>query len=1503
LVIVVPIALVAWIGTTYVAQCLDTLAAPGVPIEFRYKARTGGEVVLRSQYYRFDWRHGDLTLGQIRVIASDRTTVANLDSLAMRGINLLWGGDQVIDARAKNLQARLVRLKGGRFEIEDLLPQPSEQPSRIPFKVQLDEARVLFVDRAGTSEWRKPLLVTDVRVEGLGDDWIATAGAYATGIGRVTGRIQSLVNAGLSVSGRTGGLELAPILEHLKTTPERRQLGELAKASFGSLRVTGPFALFLPTTGELSVESRLKATAKNFRFERYHADLATFDGLITRTGAKGKAFIEEGPSRGAFDGSVRWEGKQQVGGNVRVSTPDVRTLPVWVRETLPPQLSFQDGVYQGWVTVLDGKAVADGALSARWLRIANEEITRPEANIHFDSRQTIVRLVRGDYMGRAATGVLVYNFGSRFVTGAVSSTYTTLEPLVAKFPQLKGLTGEATLSVAVRGTSDDPIVDFEARGSGVYSRPGWQRIVLDRFDVTGVYRGGKVAVTRGVLQGPMGTVTALGNVSPSGSLSLDVIGRDLNLGVLDRRLAGSANLNAKVAGTVSDPQARGRLEIYNAQAEGQSLTAAAGNFVVNRRRAVLNDLNAYRGAANLTGDLEYRFANQGIAGELVARNFQLEDLLGPGYVGSLDSDRILVSGTLARPVVRGTIGAKDVVVQGIKIESATTQAALTGDLVSLAGTTLHLADGQVEVDGSLDVKTRKGRFTAKASGLDLNKLAPLVARYATLNGTLSGEAVIDVDGTRVASAQGTGRLDQVIVNETPMGSGPWELAYNGGAVTGSLDVGFLDRFVSLSDLNYDPNTGQIAGRADLFSFKLVDLVGAALPSLPRLSFDNEQRLRAITGVVNLGSTFSGTLEHPRLDVEKLEATELAYRKTDFGSLTASLVVGEGDWNIRSLALAGPVGNIQASGSAIQDGEISLTGDVSGLDVGALSVVDARLARIGGQVDLSFVASGQTNSPVVRASLTANRLFAKSAETPTDETLRLMVDTIEVSEAEGLHVQGNYFYRGFQGTLFASAPIEYPLAIGGVGQVEARATLARRDLKEIAGLVQGIDPAQTSGYVEGNLAGSGTIDNFLIDGEINLHADTLGFEGTDMTGKIDTSLRNVLASVNIGKNQVRANLQAESARGGSLAAEVFTDVEDFRGLAEGLTNGATRTLLDNDLGGKVTFSAFHGRQGFVGDTYVDAVVDGTIDLGGTIQAPRLTGTLDASNADTVLPFFEATSSSGAQILINPSFDLRFALANPARIRTVTADLRVNGEGSLSGTLSEPNLSATMLVDRGTVRFPASTVRLDQGGAIELRYRVSQGEPFASLDVELQGHTALTALRYDDVPERYEIVLELRGDLLKEGGLNLVATSDPPDLTQERILTLLGSVDLLTSFISSDQRYGTEERFRGALIGYALPVVFDPFTSRIASALGLEYLNLEYNQFEQATIAFAKALTPEFILQGRRQVSSPAPGFREQYDLRLVYRPRRLKGFFRRFSLSVGTDQDRPWKIALESGTRF
>jgi hypothetical protein len=186
------------------------------------------------------------------------------------------------------------------------------------------------------------------------------------------------------------------------------------------------------------------------------------------------------------------------------------------------------------------------------------------------------------------------------------------------------------------------------------------------------------------------------------------------------------------------------------------------------------------------------------------------------------------------------------------------------------------------------------------------------------------------------------------------------------------------------------------------------------------------------------------------------------------------------------------------------------------------------------------------------------------------------------------------------------------------------------------------------------------------------------------------------------------------------------------------------------------------------------------------------------------------------------------------------------------------------------------------------------------VDLEGTTSVTTSRSGEVDiQRYVITLGMKGNLLDSKGISLTASSDPPDLTQDQILAILGQGDFLQTMSNGFN----QSQAAGAVAQFVLPSLIDPIAAQLARGVGLDYLNVEYNMFDQASVTFGKGLGSGFSVVGLRQISEPLPGIPPRFDLRLVYRPRRLPGALRQIQFFFGADQDFPWKLGLDYGIRF
>jgi hypothetical protein len=813
---------------------------------------------------------------------------------------------------------------------------------------------------------------------------------------------------------------------------------------------------------------------------------------------------------------------------------------------------------------------------------------------------------------------------------------------------------------------------------------------------------------------------------------------------------------------------------------------------------------------------------------------------------------------------------------------------------------------------------------------------PEFASYVEVKGEVSGQATVTLANGEVRTAAGQGRLKDVVVNGTSVGSGPWTVGSRNGLLTGTLEIGQLDRFLTLQEFSLNPKTKAVTGKLDLFNISIQDLVAISQRYMPEgLDFELRRALASVSGQLSMASTFGGTLDEPSVAVPTLSVNNIKFRDAEFESLNADFSVANDVWTINSFDLLGdptPVAGVGRKGQARyslsgiveEHGGTNVSGAFTNLSIQEFSAFVPWFTGKSGEADFSFAISGRTNNPEIRASLDAKGMLAEldpqlMAEVASasaagavpedqierfyDKTLRVNLFSIEASGGAegGIDVEGFYYWKGFQGQITAHAPFEYPFVIPRNRPASGKVTLAERGLKEIAGLVDGLDETRTDGTVKGELRASGTPSNLTLDGEVLMNAETFAFDG------VDEVVKNMKARLALEPKRIAASVDGESSSGGGLHAEVESPVADLRNFADAVQEGVLDTLLDNPISGSATLSKLEISRTLDGGTTVAGVVDAEIAVSGTIASPLVKGNAVLTDAQLRLGGLAAPAGIDQEPAINPRFDLALLLGNRARVRNALADMYLTGSGTVKGSLQYPQLAAGLSVDSGSINLPGSKVRLEQGGTVDVAFNATPLDVFSSVQVDMEGRTAVTAPRFGDILERYDVYLGIRGDLLKEGGLVLTATSDPPDLSQARILSLLGQADLISGIGQGIGQGGlggsTEQKLRSALIGFSLPMLLDPITSGIAQSLSLDYLSLEYNTYDQASLVFSKPLGNGFSLQGRRQITPPPPGFLQQYDIRIVYRPRRLPGILNRFSFSVGADELRPWKIAIEYGSRF
>lgn len=1539
-----PLSLIAYRASVYVREVFHALEDPGIPVELKYRSQTGDVITLRADHYIVSLKSKYVRVDHPQLLDSQGQIVADLRYVEARDLNYRNLGDQIIHVKGSDLNVRVTRLSSGKFDLTNFLPEKKGPPSTIPFDVVLSHVNATFIDEMGPKKWSQTVTTPEVRVTGLGDDWIASTTVSLKGIGTFPVDVEKVTGFGIQAKTTTRGAELAPVWEHLNQTPPFAGT-DYADARADSIRINGPIRVFIPEGSDSKgpppvAETRLTVNARGVRWKQYAADSAAFTGLVTGAGASGKIDATLGANRLYFGGSAVWTKGLQASGETRVESPQPSALPAWLRKQIPDNANYQNASFSGWVAYRSSTDYrASGQVRATRLSFQNERVDNVNTTVSYAPGKLTANVRQATYMGKPVSGAFTLNTTNQSLSGIVQSKNFDISIIGDRF-KFKGLSGKGEVLAALGGTAAKPTIDISSQGTAALVQGG--RKLSGRYDISGSYANNAVKVSRALLRGDFGLISASGAIGEKGDLGIKVVGRDLNPALIDSRVSGQANLTAKITGTATKPEVKGYVEAYNVAAKNYLIPAISAHFTANNKRVEATGVRATHGTAELMGDGSYTFASQAISGKVGIRGLELADIVGEGFAGLIDIPDAVIGGTIKRPTLTASLTGRNVVAQDLKVDAISAELVSDGRVAKLNNASAQVAGGTVSATAEYDIEKEAGSAQVTAKIISLADVTPKISTSVSTQGRVGGNAQINFTSKGISSIDASGRLASVHLNGTDLGNGLWGMAYDGQKYSGNLQVGILERYVSADKLTYDPATKVVSGEVNLFNSDVQDLVAIGSRYLNDASPSLVTALHTARGQVNVGAAVTGPIDKPKVDLTSLEANDLSYEGVPLGQLVAKGSMEGTHIKLTDFELKGGAVTAKVNGTADTAGDVDASVDISVPLLASLGPIAPQLVNDGGTSQISFVATGPIKKPDLHFSISASKLMTavpskeKLEETEEQRAKRLKVEaealrfslTGEISGGDSTaSLGGDYFYRGFQGHLEANAPFDYQHGIPADGKASGYVTVAERSLSDIAQFLPNIDGKLTKGSVSGRFDATGSPNNLVLSGGIGLQAETLSLVVPKSTppdaagpapapNQIDDKFKNVDISLKLTGDNLAVHASGESSRGGALDANVSTPIGEIQRLFTTVKEAGLSSLMDNPLTGSVKMNKFAIRQAFPTPSnpaealggllggFLGATADGEITIAGTVGEPAIEGKVALTKVDSEIPTIVGGSGQPTTPLINPSFDLRVSLGEPARIRTTAATLSVLGGGRLTGTLQSPSIRSSLQVEDGSITLPAATVRVEQGGTVSFNYEPAPDGAIARLDVDMEGRTAITALKYGETYERYEITLGVKGDLLKEGGLQLTAQSDPPDLTQDRILAMLGQVDLISSVATGGfGQSDTEKRLRDALTGFALPALTSALTNKLARGIGFEYLTIEYNGYEQASVAFGKALGAGFSIQGRRQVGEPLPGFKPLYDIRLVYRPRRVRGVLSRFSFSLGADQDRPFKAAIEYGFRF
>ena len=1495
-----PLALIGQAAWSYVNALAATIQDPGVPAKYDYKT-PGGTITGWVNRFKISIAGGTVEIWGASATAEGQR-LARVDHAFVSGIHpqefLATGGFAApINAEVEGVFARIDRDRDGKLALQKFFPPSKGEPSKIPFQVTVRKIQLVYQDRVPKS-LGQPLRVNipKVMAAGIGDDWQASATLNIVRGGTIRVVAQQLNDKSITGAVVTDGLKLEPLLSAglAADLPPSLRIGD-TEAS-GRARFTRT------SDGKLAIRAPIEVRSRTVAYEGIEVSDAQIKGVVSERGFAGSVSANRSRSRAEFDGSLSVTAPLMVGGRIRASLASLTDIPSRYRKSLPSDLTVGNAKFTGSVSYRASKKPdwrIAGRAGVSTVRFEKERLGPTEVPVGADPNMALVDATRGVTWSQIrATGWASYRLPTGDVTGMAAIDPVSLERLPPAYrrPELKGL---VAATVFAEGPIKQLVIRGVAQGNVRYQPRGKSEINLGSVVAAATYANGKLMVQRGTATGGVALATAW----PSNDGTLKVNARGIPLALLDPKLTGTGSLAANVVPDLKNPRVTGRAEVYGLTYGSTLVPVVAANFVADRKSARLTDLTGLRGTAVVTGRASYRFADQRLWGLADIDNLQASDLNEELLVGTVDVKNVRLAGTVSQPQVTFGLAADELVAGGVKASMIRVPGVYVQDRITLGPGTASVLGGEVRIAGNYNLKERSGNGELDFGSLSLSDLGAEAGTSFTLAGIVSGSARVSIADSRVAAGDLDANLKQFALNQAPFGSGKVTVQYDGKTYRADGEIGQLDRYITMSGLEYSPNPdgsdAEIGGTLEVSDFPAADLLSLAQKQIDALPYEQRSAITSAKAVVSFGGEVSGTVKKPDLQVRVLEAKSITVSDTDFGIMTVSGDFNQDTYKIKQLNLDGPVAKVNLSGTATKDGPISVDGEVRNLQLAALRRFVPALSSVTGSVNVPFVVSGKTNKPELLASLETEGFLQRQGD-PRDLAMNISLDRVAVSERigdkGGIDIAGVWKYRGFQGAISATAPFAYPFEVPEAGAVSAQITLADRPLRDIAELSDTLDPKRTEGSIKGSISASGSVAKIGWLGGVEFNASKIGWKASDIT------FENVVANAYVNPSRLGVDIKAAHAGGGSIEGELFTPTDPIAQVFGKLSEGGFDEVLDSQLTGKVTLKDFRHRQKLEGSQSVSGRGDGEITISGPARSPLIAGTLNLSNVDGSVSALGAGSSSAEPPLIDPRFDIQVNLVNPARIRAATADLSILGRVDMDGKFTAPLVSSVLTVEKGTFRLPGGLVRIGQGGSVRFDYDGSNLNP-PTLLVDVDGRSSVTTAVTGNTLDRYDVIISITGDLLKEGGLVFEASSDPPGLSQERIIGLLGQTDLLSGIGSDADRSQTTQQLQNAFTSFAIPVVFERLTEGLAQSLYLDYITVDYNPFDRVSLIIARSLGSGFSIQARRQISEPDPGQPIKYDVRLVYRPRRFRGFLSRFSLSIGADELRPFKISADYSARF
>lgn len=1024
-----------------------------------------------------------------------------------------------------------------------------------------------------------------------------------------------------------------------------------------------------------------------------------------------------------------------------------------------------------------------------------------------------------------------------------------------------------------------------------------------------IYRDDLLRVESAALTGHAGFVKAFGEYR-GGKLDFQVSGTEIDLERLqtyldafqsegngsqratrkqktDFELDGIGYARGSLTGSLENPVFEGSVEVYGGRVGSFGAEVATAKVAASTKRVQLSDIQILRRSARIFGNGSINLQPQSptIDFALTAQEVNAEDLntyLGDKIqVSGLINGSLRLTGSVEIPRVFAEIQSERLVVDQLPFQSlSATLRYQNARGLEIEQANARLEDGIIELNGSYQADELKVLF--QANELPLRAFAAYLPEEVSLRGlvNLQGEfngSIEKPNGFVTVSTQ------PITLNRAPVGNIEGRIEVVDGLWRSQrLTVKEERDLLELTDVLYDPDNDALwfNGKAEQLPVSWVRRLALAVINTEQADPALIAKLQSIQGTLSGDWSMSGSTKQPEVTAT-IRAQNLLWDDQSLGEAFLNGAWSRETLTIERLRWEREEARLLVSGIAEMEGSIQANIQMEKFPLTLLQVWDPNLTGIEGTVNLNAQATGRTQSPNITASVQAQDLVTRGqpVEAVSVGSLRIQEGSIQIKDS-------SVTIDGYIGQVSGKLPFRWdPFEIPKDEPVDLAVRLQDGTPLSVLSLYAPIDADRTSGFISARIDLSGTLDQLEPTGFVEIKGGTLGFSGAR------TLLENLRLEARFDKGIATiAEASALSSAGGSLRIDPVTmDLQDIESLR---------------LNTSLTLSDFRIEE--LNPMGVPLIARGS--LNGTLKAvgpwrnPLIEGRVEVSNGTLRLPAEWGGEQTPREYEFNPRFLITVDVKPNFELSNAGLQAYLEGSMGVSGSLQEPAMNGTFILSRGSLSLPTTRLRLEPDSSILMSYPFTnlEGESTMRLDLNLRATTSVVYTDFTGDPIRYRIELNIRGPLDDPNRFQMTAQSDPPGLSERRILTLLGRGAVIEDLASGrDPSQILREQLLDVATGQVLPALFENIETGLSAAFGLEQLVLDYNPRAPFSVYIVKNLFDGVGIAYRRSFATQT----QQWQARLFYRLPVQNRLLQRIKVGVGIDERQQVFYFIEASALF